>query len=111
MATALAEYEKLVAMLLASDGVTASQMFGKPCLKINGKAFVAQHLEVVVFKLTGAQHLKASGLNGAVLWDPSGKGRPMKEWVALPAGETKHFKALSGAALAYVSGYVSGSGA
>ena len=104
MATALAEYEKLVATLVASDGVTASQMFGKPCLKINGKAFVAQHLEAVVFKLTGAQHLKAAGLKGAVLWDPSGKGRPMKEWVALPAGEAKHFMALSGASLAYVSG-------
>ena len=57
MATALAEDEKLVATLVASDRVTASQMFGKPCLKINGKALVAQHLAAVVFKPTGAQHL------------------------------------------------------
>lgn len=95
---------RYLAALVAGDGVTASQTFAKPCLKINGKAFVAQHREAVVFKLTGAQHLKAAGLTGAVLWDPSGKGRPMKEWVALPASEAKHFKALSGAALAYVSG-------
>lgn len=104
MATALAEYEKLVAMLLASDGVTASQMFGKPCLKIYGKAFIAQHREAVAFKLAGSQHQKAMGLKGAVLWDPSGKGRPMKEWVALPASEAKQFRVFSGAALAYVSG-------
>lgn len=57
MATALAEYEKLVATLVASDDVTASQMFGKPCLKINGKAFVAQHLAAVVFKTSDAKPL------------------------------------------------------
>lgn len=57
MATALAEDEKLVATLVASDRVTASQMFGKPCLKINGKALVAQHLAAVVFKPSDAKPL------------------------------------------------------
>lgn len=104
MAIALAEYEKLAAKLTEGDGVTASQMFGKTCLKINGKAFAVQHLEAVVFRLAGAQHEKAVGLTGTVLLDLSGKGRPMKEWVALPASGAKHFKALSGVALAYVSG-------
>ena len=57
----------------------------------------------VVFKLTGTHHQKALALKGATLWDPSAKGRPMNEWVALPATESKHFVALANAALAYVA--------
>ena len=33
------EYSKLVKLLADGDEVTAGQMFGKPCLKVNGKAF------------------------------------------------------------------------
>ena len=103
MSTAIEEYEKLVASLSVEDEITVSQMFGKVCLKVGGRAFVAQHKEAVVFKLSEPQHSKAMSLSGAALWDPSGKGRPMKEWVALPVSESKSFKSLSVAALAYVS--------
>lgn len=97
------EFEALVKLLTKKEGVTASQMFGKPCLKINGKAFVARHLKTIVFKLRSPQHEKASALKGATSWDPSGKGRPMKEWVAIPATENKNFKAFANAALEYAS--------
>ena len=59
MPDAKAEYAALVTAFAARDGVTAGQMFGKPCLKINGRAFVAQHLETAVFKPTGPAHSKA----------------------------------------------------
>jgi hypothetical protein len=104
MSTAVEEFDKLVRTLSKQRGVTAGQMFGKACLKVNGKAFLAQHLETVVFKLTGESHEKAMALAGAVLWDPSGKGRPMKEWVALSPDHRKHFLALAKAALKYVGG-------
>ncbi len=103
MSDAYVEYEKLVDAFAQTDGVVASQMFGKSCLKINGKAFVAQHQETVVFKLNPSMHGKALSIPGATLWDPSGKGRPMKEWVAIPASASKRFKAFATAALEYVS--------
>ena len=103
MSSAVEEYVKLVERLGNGSGVSASQMFGKPCLKINGKAFVAQHKDVVVFKLTGSSHQKALATKGAELWDPSGKGRPMKEWVAMAATESKSFQALAAAAQSYVA--------
>ena len=34
-------------------GAEESQMFGKPCFKINGKAFVAFFQDEMVFKNTG----------------------------------------------------------
>lgn len=62
-----------------------AQMFGKPCLKVAGKAFIAQQQEYIIFKLAGTLHVQALELPGAILWDPSGKGRPMREWVAIPS--------------------------
>ncbi len=62
-------------------GSVESQMFGKPCYKLNSKAFVCFFQEAMVFKLTGEAHSEALGLDGSQLFDPSGKGRPMKEWV------------------------------
>jgi hypothetical protein len=103
MSTAASEYEKLVTKLTKDASVVASQMFGKACLKVNGKAFVAQHKETVVFKLTGPEHKKAMAVAGAQLWDPSGKARPMKEWVALPALASKTFSSFATAAMAYVA--------
>lgn len=102
MSTAAAEYEKIIAMLVAKEEITVGQMFGKACLKVGGKAFASLHNEKLVFKLANEHHKKALSLRGAELWDPSGKGRPMKEWVALPITEAKHFKVLATQALAYV---------
>lgn len=103
MAKAVQEYEKLVAAYADRVDVVAGQMFGKPCLKVGGKAFVAQHLDAVVFKLDGEHHARALATAGAALWDPSGKGRPMKEWVAVPPGNSSMLGELSDAALRYVS--------
>lgn len=102
MSSAATEYEKLKAMLETQQEVTAGQMFGKACLKVNGKAFVSLHGDKLVFKLTGEYHQKAMSLKHAQLWDPSGKGHAMKEWVALPVEAAQHFKQLAAAALAYV---------
>ena len=96
-------YEELVATFSETAGISVSQMFGKACLKINGKAFIAQHLEVMIFKLSAPHHKRAMTLQDAVLWDPSGKGRPMKEWVALPASASTHFATFANAALEYVA--------
>lgn len=79
-----------------------SQMFGKPCYKINGKAFVAFFENCMVFKLNGDTHADALDMKGAKLFDPSGKGRAMKEWVQLPGSSSKEWPALAKAAYAYV---------
>lgn len=38
----------------------------------------------MVFKLSGEFHTIALCLPGAHLFDPSGRNRPMKEWVEVP---------------------------
>jgi hypothetical protein len=102
----MAEYESLVDLLTANPNVGAGQMFGKPCLTVHGKAFLAHHKEAIIFKLNEPPHSKAMQINGAALWDPSGKARPMKEWVAVPIEHGSQFKELARAALIYVSGSI-----
>lgn len=80
-----------------------SQMFGKPCFKINGKAFVCFFEECMVFKLTGMAHEDALAFKGARLFDPSGKGRAMKEWVQVPFAHKAEWEKLCNAALKYLT--------
>jgi len=61
-----------------------SQMFGKPCYKIGKKAFTCFFKDCMVFKLNGEYHQEALSFDGSELFDPSGKQRPMKEWVQVP---------------------------
>lgn len=81
-----------------------SQLFGKPCFKIHGKAFVCFFQNEMVFKLTGDAYKDALSLDGSQLFDPSGKKRPMKEWVQVPADYSDKWKKFAKEALNYVNG-------
>ncbi|MGJ8528388.1 hypothetical protein [Maritalea sp.] len=80
----------------------ASQMFGKKCFKVGGKAFTSFFQDCMVFKLTGEHHSAALEIEGATLFDPSGKGRPMKEWVQVPFEAHDQWAGLADAARIYV---------
>lgn len=81
-----------------------SQMFGKPCFKLDKKAFVCFFQNEMVFKLSNDAHREALSLDGSQLFDPSGKGRPMKEWVQVSYAYKDRWEAFAQAAAQYVSG-------
>jgi hypothetical protein len=59
----------------------------------------------MVFKLPDeAEHGKALGLDGAKLFDPSGKGKPFKEWVQVPYTHESEWPKLASTALRLRSG-------
>jgi len=97
------KFDMLADIFAAQPDVVRGQMFGKPCVKINGKAFIAFHKDEMVFKLSGETHKKALSIKNAHLWDPSGKGRPMKEWICVPASNSSTWKELSESAQTYVT--------
>src|SRR5262245_1892126 len=81
-----AEYDKVLAEITSTSPSTSGKMFGVPVLKNElGKAFAGYYQGAMTFKLTAPQHAEALGLPGSRLFDPSGQGRPMKEWVEVPA--------------------------
>ena len=58
----------------------------------------------MVFKLPADAHREALSLPGAQLFDPSGKKRPMKEWVQVPAVYQNKWPEFAEKAMKYVAG-------
>lgn len=78
--------------LFLGDEVTKGKLFGHRCLKVVGKAFVVDFDDDLVFKLgrdTMAPLLAShDDLKG---FDPSGKGRSMKDWLQSPMSHLDSF--------------------
>ena len=101
--TAQATFDHLSTNLSLSHQGESGQMFGKQCIKVGGKAAVALFKDNLVFKLPAAEVQQALLLEGSELWDPSGKGRTMKEWVQIPIDHEDKFSRLATLAADYVS--------
>ena len=100
-----AEYEAVVSEMMATSPTISGKMFGMPCLKnSNGKAFAGFIEGEMVFKLGGASHAEALALAGARLFDPSERGRPMKEWVVVPMEHASRWLEFAREAFDYVAG-------
>ncbi len=93
-------YESLVQALVKQDPtLSTGKLFGMPCLKQGKKAALGAYDGGVVFKLEGPAHAEALALDGAVLFDPGGKGRPMKAWVVVGPEHQSAWLSLAMAAL------------
>jgi hypothetical protein len=93
-----------IAAGLAGAGVKASTMFGMPTLKLNGKAIGGLWGDAMTFKLAPDALAEAMRLPGMRNFDPSGKGRPMKAWVVVPASLSAEWERLAQLALAASEG-------
>ncbi len=96
--------EEIAAQFSPEAGVTTGKWFGKPCLKASGKVFVVLWGRDLAFKLTGEAHSEALRVEGAHLFDPRGKGHPMKEWVQIPAAQSAAWGRFAQGAYEYVAG-------
>ena len=85
-----------------NENAVESKLFGKPCYKVNGKAFCCFFQDEMVFKLADPHHSVAMLLDGAKLFDPSGKKRPMKEWVQISFEFKEQWHHFSHKAFEYV---------
>jgi hypothetical protein len=97
-------FDEIAEQLAKQPGVARAKMFGMPSVKVNGNAFMGFENGEMVFKLKGENHTRALAIPGAKLFDPSGRGRPMKEWVSIPAAASDLWTDFADAALAYVAG-------
>ena len=92
------DWEALVAELTnRHPGLRPSSMFGMPCLKRDNGKVVAGYWRDggMAVKLTDeAEREAALALPGATLFDP-GMGRPMREWVHVPAGQSDRWLELA----------------
>jgi hypothetical protein len=81
---AAAAYRSLVERLCESPEVGETRMMGMPALKRAGKLLGGFWDDALVVRL-GRDRVDALVESGRGLsFDPSGRGRPMRDWVALP---------------------------
>ena len=80
-----AAYRTVVETLLEDPAVSEAQMMGMPSLKNGSKMFGGLREGGLVLKLgrDRVDELIASGR--AQAFDPSRRGRPMRDWAVLPA--------------------------
>jgi hypothetical protein len=99
--TARERYDDIVDALCAwHEDVRASRIFGMPCLKRSGKVVAGFYRDAMVFKLTDPKALaRALTLPEAHLFDPSGRGKPFRQWVVVPDVNMAEWEPLAAEAL------------
>lgn len=92
-------FEELVGY---TEHAELGNLFGKQCGKINKNAFVAFYQDEMVFKLGKemVDNLKVK-FTGSQNWDPSGKKRPMKDWLQVPGIYREMWKSLTDQSVDY----------
>lgn len=78
------EYRTLVEALLSAGDVRERTMMGMPSLTVGGRLFAGLARGGIAVKVgrERVEGLRASGR--ALPFDPSGRGRPMKDWALVP---------------------------
>ncbi|MBM4423563.1 MAG: hypothetical protein FJ030_09250 [Chloroflexi bacterium] len=81
-------FASIVERLANDPQVQLSNWFGFPCAKLDGKPFAALYNESIVLKLGQSRVQKMLKAKEGKKFDPSGMGRPMKEWVVIEPPES-----------------------
>ncbi len=99
MSDALEEFDALFDAL--PPEVKRGGMMGRPSVTIGGRMVACLNGDVLGIRLlrTSPEFSDALELAGAALFDPSGKGRPFRDWVGVPVGECAYWAPLVLAAL------------
>ncbi|HET9288017.1 MAG TPA: hypothetical protein VFO26_10690 [Gaiella sp.] len=95
-------YDDIVDALTAwNPDCRASRVFGMPCVKRSGRVVFGLSRTGMVFKLTDpGAHARALAVPGAHLFDPSGEGKPFRQWVVVPPERAHEWEPLAADAVA-----------
>ncbi len=95
--------EELAVLAESLEGAVPGQLFGKPSLKVGKAHFVCGFQQCLVVKV-GKEAIEEMlpQFEGSVLFDPSGKGRPMIHWLQIPEAYKDQWPSLALQALDFV---------
>ena len=99
-------YDAVVHELTADPAVVETKMMGMPSLKCGGKLFAGGRRDGLLVKIGRERVAELIAAESASPFDPSGRGRPMKDWAVIAPGagdwvalaeEAKRYAAPGGA--------------
>lgn len=96
-------FTEIVEAMSDETGVERGRMFGAEGLNTAGKVFAMEVKGELVVKLSLPRADELVGSGKARRFDP-GHGRPMKQWVSVPAASGLDWFALAREAKTYVAG-------
>jgi TfoX/Sxy family transcriptional regulator of competence genes len=88
------DYAEICREHLVDPEVETSRMFGTDCLKVGGKVFAMEFRGQLVVKLNKDRAAALVAGGQAAVFDP-GHGRPMQQWIAVPASSPLSWQALA----------------
>jgi hypothetical protein len=77
-------YRRVVDELRADPEIVETKMMGMPSLKRDGKLFAGYREDALVVKVGRERAGELIDAGRAQPFDPSGRGRPMKDWAVVP---------------------------
>jgi hypothetical protein len=80
-------YDGVVHELTADPAVVETKMMGMPSLKLESKLFAGSSAESLVVKIGRERVDELVAAGSASQFDPSGRGRPMKDWAVIAPGD------------------------
>ena len=80
-------YAAVVHELTADAAVVETKMMGMPSLKLGSKLFAGSRDQSLVVKIGRERVDELVAAGSASPFDPSGRGRPMKDWAVIAPGE------------------------
>jgi hypothetical protein len=78
-----AAYRDVVDALLSDPAVSESQMMGMPALKVGSKMFGGRWQDALIVRIGRNRVAELVAAERAEPFDPSGRGRTMKDWAVL----------------------------
>ena len=79
-------YDAVIHELTADPAVAETKMMGMPSLKVGSKLFAGEREGGLVVKIGRDRVDELVGAGSASPFDPSGRGRPMKDWAVIAPG-------------------------
>ena len=80
-------YAAVVHELTADAAVVETKMMGMPSLKLGSKLFAGSRDQSLVVKIGRERVAELVAADSASPFDPSGRGRPMKDWAVIAPGD------------------------
>lgn len=90
-------------VVLRHDDIDQGELYGRPCLRVRGRAFAVAEGDGVVFKLPRARYDELKALPGTAPFEPSGRDKVTGTWLLVPSPLRQRWRALADECIAFVA--------